>query len=119
MRARRVGVISGALMGEQMLHRNYARRAIGLAVGAVLLRGSIIQATNVSWDGDGAGAPTGGSGTWSTTIANWTSDNGASYNPWVNNDTALIGGTAGTITISGLVQVNTASFLTNGYYLNG
>ncbi|MCX6880145.1 MAG: autotransporter-associated beta strand repeat-containing protein, partial [Verrucomicrobia bacterium] len=77
--------------------------------------------TNLYWDGgtahiagNGNGASQGGSGTWDTTIQNW--DLGADYphvawyNP--NNDTAVFGGTAGTITLGTDITVGGLTFTT-------
>jgi autotransporter-associated beta strand protein len=44
-----------------------------------------VAQTTLYWDGDGAGAANGGSGTWNTTLARFTtSDTGTTYQAWVN-----------------------------------
>jgi autotransporter-associated beta strand protein len=83
--------------------------------------------TSLFWDGgtahiagNGNGASQGGSGTWNTAIQNW--DLGADYphvawyNP--NNDTAVFGGTAGTVTLGTNITVGGLTF-TAAYTLMG
>ncbi|MCX6880090.1 MAG: autotransporter-associated beta strand repeat-containing protein, partial [Verrucomicrobia bacterium] len=83
--------------------------------------------TSLYWDGgtahiagNGNGASQGGSGTWDTTIQNW--DLGtdyphvAWYNP--NNDTAVFGGTTGTITLGTNITAGGLTF-TAAYTLTG
>jgi fibronectin-binding autotransporter adhesin len=83
--------------------------------------------TSLFWDGgtahiagNGNGASQGGSGTWNTAIQNW--DLGADYphvawyNP--NNDTAVFGGTAGTVTLGTNITVGGLTF-TAPYTLTG
>ncbi len=86
-------------------------------------------ATNLYWDGgttniagNGNGASLGGSGTWNTALRNW--DLGSTY-PHVawdgpNNDTAVFGGTAGTVTL-GTVAAGSMKFtnFTGTYTLTG
>ena len=83
--------------------------------------------TSLYWDGgsahiagNGDGASAGGSGTWNTNLQNW--DLGADYphvawyNP--NNDTAVFGGTAGTVTLGTDITVGGLTF-TAAYTLTG
>jgi hypothetical protein len=77
------------------------------------------------WDGgtddigtDGDGASQGGAGTWDTTILNW--DKGAEpHVAWNNSnaDNAIFGGTPGTVTVSGTIEVGNLHFANNGGYL--
>jgi autotransporter-associated beta strand protein len=75
-------------------------------------------AVNIPGIGDGASG--GGAGTWNTTLLNWDSGAGP-YVAWANaaNDTAIFGGTAGTVTIGSPVVVGGLQFETAGYTLTG
>ena len=54
------------------------------------------QAATLSWDANGATAGTGGTGTWGS-AGLWTAD-GITFVSWTSaTDTAVLGGTAGTI----------------------
>lgn len=84
---------------------------------------STAQAQNRWWDGgssniagNGNGASAGGAGTWNTTLTNW--DAGASAMVAWNNanlNTAVFGGTAGTVTINAPVSAGGLTFTTAGY----
>ena len=100
-----------------------------LDVDAGLVTATATPAT-AYWDGgtadigtDGDGASQGGTGTWNTTTLNW--DEGASAHvSWdaddTDNDTAVFGGTAGTVTIdaggvtAGVLQFDTANYVIAG-----
>jgi autotransporter-associated beta strand protein len=72
---------------------------------------------SVTWDPANNLAGSDGSGTWSTGVANWAS--GGSDAGWVNGDSAIFGsgGTAGTVSVSGAVNVADIFFgLTTGNY---
>ena len=81
------------------------------------------HATSLFWDGgivniggNGDGVSQGGAGTWDTTIQNW--DAGASpHVAWVNanNDTAVLGGTMGTVSLGAGITVGGLQFDTAGY----
>jgi len=88
-----------------------------------------VRATSLTWDtspgtvGAGDSSITGGTGTWNTTTAlgNWTADGGANNIAWVNanNDGAIFGGTAGTVTVTS-VTANSLTFNTTaGYIVTG
>jgi autotransporter-associated beta strand protein len=95
------------------------------------LAASSIHAADVTWDitpgtvGAGDSAITGGGGTWNTSNGNWTTDGGANNVAWSNgsNDTAVFGGTAGTVTIDTLddlgVTVGGLTFSTANYIIAG
>ncbi|MCE9609015.1 MAG: autotransporter-associated beta strand repeat-containing protein [Chthoniobacter sp.] len=96
-----------------------------LAVQAAM---SAVRAAEVVWDitpgtvGAGDSVITGGTGTWDTTLGNWTTDGGANDSAWVNanNDTALFGDVAGTVTVGTGVTVGGLTFNDNpGYLLTG
>src|SRR4051812_8694444 len=77
-------------------------RAAYLTLALAPLFAELAQGQQLTWDasGNSPAAATDGSGTWSTTVANWT--DGVANTPWVNGDFAGIGngGAAGTITIN-------------------
>ena len=79
--------------------------------------------TTLFWDGDGSGTVDGGTGTWNTTLARWsTTDTGTTYQVWdnaVSTDDAVFGGTAGTVTLGSNVKVSDLKFNTTGYTLSG
>ena len=74
---------------------------------------------SLSWDGGttdiagtGDGASGGGDGTWDTTIKNWDLGNGLAHTAWNNatNDTAIFGGSAGSISLGTGVTVGGMTF---------
>lgn len=84
------------------------------------------NAASLTWDSDAtfANGSTDGSGTWDTSIANW--NNGAADVAWPNlvADTAVFGagGTPGTVTVSGTVNVGALTFnagTTGNYTISG
>ncbi|MGC4013354.1 MAG: autotransporter-associated beta strand repeat-containing protein [Luteolibacter sp.] len=86
----------------------------------------LLRAADVTWDvspgtvGAGNGAVTGGAGTWDTTTGNWTTDGGLNNVAWVNanNDTAVFGDTAGTVTVT-TATAGGIKFNTTGYTVSG
>lgn len=98
-----------------------------LLAGTVALAASKLPAANVTWDitpgavGVGDTAVTGGTGTWNTTNGNWTIDAGANNLAWVNanNDTAVFGGTAGTVSLGAAITAGGLTFNTTGYTVTG
>ena len=85
----------------------------------VLARPSTAQQT-LSWSPTGV-ADAGGSGTWNTAGIVWA--NGACCQTWNNaaspRNNALFGGTAGTVTVSGTINLHSLSFTVGGYTLTG
>ncbi len=89
------------------------RKAVRILVGSIFCllasQAALLpaHAVDVTWDiapgtvGAGNGTITGGTGAWDTTNGNWTTDGGANNIAWDNagNDTAVFGGTAGTVTL--------------------
>ncbi len=67
------------------------------------------SAQTLTWGVGGAG----GSGTWSTSVANWS--NGSGTVPWTDGDAAVFAGTAGNVSISGAVTASQVTFSTPGY----
>lgn len=91
----------------------------------MLMAGALgVQATQYWWAGDGVNL--GGSGAWDASLARWgTSAAGPFTVAWPNGGgdeaifTNAVGGAAGTITLSGTINVNTLSFKTNTWTLAG
>lgn len=81
--------------------------------------GSEALAADAYWDtAPNNGTIDGGTGNWNG--ANWTNaaDSGAGAN-WSAGDTAIFGGTAGTVTVSGTEQIAGLIFDTDGYVISG
>jgi len=82
-------------------------------------------AATFSWDTlAGDSALTGGSGTWDTTTALWSEDNGITNVPWPSassgNDDAVFGGTGGVVTITaGGITANDITFQVGDYTIAG
>jgi autotransporter-associated beta strand protein len=86
----------------------------------------IEQPTNaLYWDNDGnsagnniaTGAGLGGTGNWSNTASKWF--NGATNGTWIANRTAVLWGTAGTVTLTAPQTAEGLQFKSNGYTLTG
>ena len=66
-------------------------------------------------------AITGGTGTWDTTLYNWTADSGSTNIKW-NNSTAytgIFGGTSGDVTLGRSISLDGMTFNTSGYVIQG
>ncbi|PSJ63205.1 autotransporter outer membrane beta-barrel domain-containing protein [Mesorhizobium soli] len=99
-------------------------RALPLSLASVLAIGAAAAADRY-WDPNGTAVGRGGSGTWNLTSAFW-SPNGdgvsGPYSAWNNSafDNAIFGGTtAGTVTLTSPITVNSLTFETPGYILTG
>lgn len=84
------------------------------------------SSASLHWDANGTTANNGGAGTWDTTTQSRFKNgaSGTTYLRWVNssadNDhTAVFGGTAGAVTVSGGVTASGLKFDTTGYTLTG
>jgi fibronectin-binding autotransporter adhesin len=91
--------------------------ATGLAVGGA-------SAADRYWDVNGTAVGRGGGGAWNTSGAFWSpSGDGVSgpYSAWNNGalDSAVFGGTAGTVTLGAPISAGGLTFETTGYMLNG
>jgi fibronectin-binding autotransporter adhesin len=83
------------------------------------------RAAPYTWDifpgtvGPGDGAVTGGTGAWDLAAGNWTIDGGVNNVPWDNANgtanSAIFGGTAGTVTIGAAIAANALTFNVAGY----
>ena len=93
--------------------RQNAVRWAGVVLFALALGA---RATTLTWDADGvSGGTTGGTGTWNTASALW--DNAGVMTTWNNAtpDSAIFGGTAGTVTLGSAITAGTLTFNTAGY----
>ncbi len=81
------------------------------------------HAANLFWDGtDSTAEADGGLGTWDSSTTNWsTAATAGSATAWTNanNDTAVFGGTAGTVTLGTGITVGGLQFDTAGYTVSG
>ena len=95
------------------------KRAIRWSVLAVFALVLGAPAATLTWNADGvAGDPTGGTGTWDTASSLW--DNAGTMTTWssATPDSALFGGTAGTVTLGGAITAGTLTFNTASYVLD-
>ena len=76
----------------------------------------------VYWDGaTPAGPPGGGTGTWDTSLTNWDNTPAADTSTaWANDylDTAVFGGTAGTVTLGAAISVGGLRFDSTSYVIS-
>ena len=88
-------------------------------VAALALCVPTARAATLYWDGTTTSADAdGGDGTWNTALTNWdTAATGGADSVWTNanNDTAVFGGTAGTVSLGAGIQVGGLQFDTAGY----
>ncbi len=77
------------------------------------------DAASLQWDNNGALPVNGGSGSWNTTTALWF--NGATFQTWNNAtlDDAVLGATAGTVTLAVPITAHSLAFNTTGYTVTG
>ena len=99
--------------------------SILLAVAAAMgfSASTLSAATVFSWDGGNTAntGADGGSGTWNASNTNWV-NSGNSNVAWPasgEDNEAVFGGTAGTVTVSGTVNTSKVTFSTSGYVLQG
>jgi fibronectin-binding autotransporter adhesin len=108
------------------------RKPLGGALAALMAFwqiGQPLQGASYYWDADTSntgndisGTNLGGTGTWNTSLLNWWDPlNPTPLLAWPNltTDTAIFGGTAGTVTLGAPVTVNNLTFNTTGYTLTG
>lgn len=96
-------------------------RLILLVWGGALLASGVSSAGTFYWDPALTPAtPSGGTGTWGTG-SNWSNLTGdvAWPNVAANNDLAILGGTAGTVTLGAARTAGAIQFDTSGYSLSG
>ena len=93
------------------------------ALVALLAASTANSQTTLYWDGaTPTGVPGGGAGTWDTSTANWDTSLTGDDVAWDNTntvqnpaDTAVFGGTAGTVTLGTSITVGGLTFNTTGY----
>ncbi|ALF30788.1 MULTISPECIES: adhesin autotransporter BmaC [Brucella] len=98
-------------------------RTLQLSLISLVMAGTA-AASDRYWDSNGTAVGRGGSGAWNTSNAFWSpSGDGVSgpYSAWNNAafDTAIFGGTAGTVTLGSPITVGAMTFETTGYILSG
>ena len=95
------------------------QRTIGVAMSAVFAIALGAQAATYYWD-DGTvnvnATSGGGSGTWQVGTAGW--EDGTSAQNWADGNDAVLGGTAGTLTLGGNISVGAVTLGVSGYVLN-
>ena len=94
------------------------RRRMARVLSAILVASlpQLAGAATYTWDANTTSAGTGGTGAWSSAF--WTVD-GATFVNWPGTgNTAIFGGTAGTVTV-GTQSANGVTFNTPGYTLSG
>lgn len=114
-----------------VVNRDTSRQAtfacLVAAAALTIASSQALAQTTLYWDGgtvnipsNGNGASAGGAGTWNTTILNW--DVGvAPHVAWDNTaplDTAVFGGTAGTVTLGTSISADTININTAGYAIS-
>jgi autotransporter-associated beta strand protein len=90
---------------------------------ALLLSISLARGEMQYWGGttsSGTGTPAGGTATWTPTATRWTPKNYSGqgeggYGPWTNGNTAVFGGTPGTVNIGGSYDFEEFLVETDGY----
>ncbi len=123
-----VGKKANSQNQNKRANRIFARRLSVLvsatAVSFLTLKGHA-QTTNLTWDpaqnANNSLPASGGSGTWNTTLANWS--NGTADVVWADTtgslDNAVFGGTAGTVTLNTSLGTSDLIFQTSGYTISG
>jgi autotransporter-associated beta strand protein len=90
--------------------------SLGLSFASLFTLGSAAQAATLSWTST-ADSTLGGTGTWNTAATNWW--NGASAQAWTPNtttdNTAVLAGTAGTVTLGEGINALGLQATTTGY----
>ncbi len=103
-----------------MLHCCRSAWLVAATFGLGLTFSGPARAADLYWSGDGASQ--GGSGTWDTVLTRWGNVAEGPYDDaWnnSNNDTAIFGGTVGTVTLGEDVNVGGLQFTTANYAITG
>jgi fibronectin-binding autotransporter adhesin len=113
---------------NHLRHRTLSRTQV-LGTGAAILLSAVSLPVSPAfggailyWDGDGLDTVGGGPGTWGTdpTLLRWsTTENGSTYQAWVNetNDDAVFSIGSGTVTPGSPITVNSITFRGGSYTL--
>src|SRR5688500_6375497 len=112
---------AGLGLGTRGRNRMVKHRKIAVAAALVAagLTATSLSAATLAWDPDGTAPVNGGSGTWNTSSAFWTADDGGSYTNWSNAtpDSAIFGGTAGTVSLGSAITAAALTFDANDYII--
>ncbi|MEI6645471.1 MAG: autotransporter-associated beta strand repeat-containing protein, partial [bacterium] len=93
------------------------RKLVG-CVSLILSLALASQAGQYWWSGNGT--TLGGNGTWNTTSNNWSATGAAPFGAWPNGaDEAIFTNAAGTVTLSGPINVNKLTFDVNSCIIAG
>ena len=111
-------VFRHALSGApRVLPMGTTRRFLFVTAALALSFASVTGATagSLEWSADGVTPGSGGTGTWKTTTALWF--NGITFQNWNNAalDDAVLGGTAGTVTLGTAITAHSLIFNVTGY----
>src|SRR5688572_8232328 len=95
------------------------RHSVVAAAAMAALLGSMSRAATLNWDADGVAPVNGDSGTWDTASSRW-EDGAGNYTTWsnLNPDTAVFGGTAGTVTLAESITATTITFNSSNYVID-
>jgi fibronectin-binding autotransporter adhesin len=95
-------------------------RILFASVAAILATVMPATAATLAWDADGVAPVNGGSGLWNTSALTWTPDAGGSYSMWNNGapDSAIFGGTSGTVTLAEAIVASSLTFNTSSYVID-
>lgn len=78
------------------------------------------RAADYYWDAASVtpnGVSLGGSSAWTLGVSGW--EDGTSARNWANNNTAILGGTAGTLTLGGVIIASGITVQSSGYKIDG
>jgi autotransporter-associated beta strand protein len=105
-----------------MIFKSYIRVPLS-TIGIMVLTALLSHSEVLFWDGNPTtGDADGGNGTWNLSNTNWDSaERSGTDQVWSNivANSAVFGGTAGTVTLASPITVSGLSFNTSGYVLNG
>jgi len=99
-------------------HKSAPTRLAAICSLIALLSAALPNAqavTAYTWDTGVAGSPATASGTWNTTLTNWTTDAGATKTTWTNGNDALFSGSATiVVTMGSGITANSIQLATTG-----
>ena len=105
-----------------MKARRIVLTATALIFFAICMTATPAMAASLSWDPNQTQGPSGGSNTWNTSSLYWW--NGAADAAWTDasadgTDTAVFGGSAGTVTLNSNLSALGLQFAATGYTVQG
>ncbi len=109
------------------VNSNTIRVCVGKTASALLLTAAFgfqvaeVQAVDLYWDQNGATAGTGGTGNWDLSSSLWRDGSSTgTLGVWSSGNNAILGGTAGTVTLNTTgISATGLDFQTTGYTLAG